>query len=337
MKKYFVASVLFYTILFSGFAFAQTPPKLFEAALSRSDAFEIAKSELQSTKERFERLQTDPLAIKPDLLEARVSNDLAIARLTAVKLDMRKTLTGEYFAWTEAQDALDYAKIKLEFAQANLNAAHARFKTGAITNVELKRIEAEMRGNEVDATNSLAGLAATSDALKARVGLLPDADQTAETTPRPQRAGLEASLENHVKLIAAKGTLERAKLDFEIKNNEFTANVEKNAAKTVVSDAERNLTDVRYNLKTIFAATWDAYQNTFNAIAPKERILQNAQDELKTQQQRLEKGLISKLVVQQAQVLLAQSVAVLNQTRHHFSLTVIDAATAVNLDLWVKN
>ncbi len=337
MKKQFFGLVLIYAIFSQSFAFAQTPPKLYEAALSRSDAFEIAKSELQSSQDRLERLQNDPLAIKPDLLEARVTKDVAVARLTAVKLEVRKTVTSEYFAWTEAEDALDFAKIKLEFAQVSLNAAQARFKTGAITSIELKRGEAETRSSEVDVTNTDTDFTASSDALKARIGYLPDAQQTPETTPRPQRATLEASLENHLKWIAAKGTLERVRLDFEIKNNEFTAIVEKNAAKTAVSDAERNLTDVRYNLKTIFAASWDAYQNSFNAIAPKERLVQNAQEEVKTQQQRLEKGLISRLTVQQAQVSLAQAVMVLNQTRHRFSLSVLNAANAVNLDLWVKN
>jgi hypothetical protein len=74
--------ILAFTFLLASFALAsstlaQAPSKLFALALERSVPYSLAKSELKSAGEKLERVKSDPLAIKPDLLEAQFGFDTA--------------------------------------------------------------------------------------------------------------------------------------------------------------------------------------------------------------------------------------------------------------------
>jgi outer membrane protein TolC len=76
------------------------------------------------------------------------------------------------------------------------------------------------------------------------------------------------------------------------------------------------------------------YQSAVSALTARERAVSLANDELKTQTQRLEQGLVSKLVVLQARVSLVQQQVSLEQGRQKFSLAVLELAILVNLDIW---
>ena len=116
----------------ASFALAQTPAKLVAQALERSVPYSLAKSELKTASEKLERVKSDPLAIKPELLEAQIGFDTARVNLTASNLEVRRNVSRDLFTWLEAKELLDVAKLKNSLAQANLNAAKVRFKSGAI-------------------------------------------------------------------------------------------------------------------------------------------------------------------------------------------------------------
>ena len=324
----------------ASFALAQAPNKLFALALERSVPYSLAKSEFKSAGEKLERLKSDPLAIKPDLLEAQFGLETARVGLTASNLEVRRNLSRELFAWLEAKDTLDLSKLKNGLAAANLNAARVRFKTGAINQIEVNRSEAEARSADTDQDNANADLEAAASTLRTRLGELPAANLpgnlTLEATPKPQRATLETGLENQPLVVKAKGGLDRAKLDLEIKDNEFSASVEIQAAKTAFTNAQRNLEDARSTAKSVLSAAWDAYTAAQKSIPVRERSASVAKEDLTAQQARFAKGLISKLTVLQAQITLESAQLALSQAQHRLALSVVELAASANLDLWVK-
>jgi outer membrane protein TolC len=315
---------------------AQTPPKLFEIATNRSAAYKVALSDLTQATTKLERVRNDPLAVKPELLNAQLELESAKANLTATGLELRRNLTREYNTWKEATQSLEVAKLRLQLSQGNLQAAQVRFKAGAINSVDLARAEADTRGAQVEVTNAESDLATAAANLRVRIGELPTPNAPAETTPKPDRKALEASLENHRSIVQARGVLERARLDVQIKDNDFTAPVEVQNARTVLENAERNLEDLRSNLKTALATTWDAYQAALSAVPIRERNVQVARDELAAQTQRFQKGLIPKLTLMGSQVQLETAQLALEQARNRVSLSILELAVTANLDLWAK-
>ncbi len=320
--------------VFSSVATAQVPEKWFVAALARSDGFAIALSEAQNAKIRLQRLKTDPLATKPLLLEASSGLELAEARVITARLEVRRGLNLDVFAWNSALNTLRLASVRFDFADASAKAAAARFKTGAITSVEFNRAEADVRAAQTEVSSAQAESLAATQVLKDRLGFTPDTKVLGDATPRPTRQVLERNLEFNVRVLEAKGILARAKLDFEIKDNEFSALVEINEARRVVLNAERNLAELRYATKSALTTRWEVYQSAVAALTARERAVSLASAELKTQMQRLEQGLVSKLVVLQARVSVAQQQVSLEQSQQRFALAVLELAVLVNLDIW---
>ncbi len=324
--------VLFFIVFNS--ALAQIPEKWFVVALVRSDTYAIALNEAQSAKGRLQRLKSDPLVTKPMLLEGSTALELSEARLIAARLEVRRGLFADVFAWSNALDTLEIASTKLGLADANAKAAQARFKVGAITSVEANRADAELRAAQNEISSAQAELAGTVVILRDRLGFMPDSKTPSEAVPRPTKQILERHLEFAVRIVDAKGMLARAKLDLEVKDNEFSAPVEISEAKRVVLKAERNLADARNATKATFTSRWEVYQSAVGALMARERAVQLARDELKTQTERLERGLVSKLVVLQARVTLVQQQAAFEQGRQRFAVSVLELALLVNLDVW---
>lgn len=329
-----VFSLLFSLFLLQSFAFAQVPDKWFSAALARSDGFAIAQNEAQNAKLRLQRLKTDPFITKPLLLEATTALELSEARVIAARLEVRRGLWQDAFSCTSTQDTLEVALAKLDLADTNAKAANARLKTGAITAAEFNRAEADLRASQSEVTSAQAEAAAASEVLKNRLGFVPDNKTPNQAIVRPSRQMLERNLEFGVRTIEAKGALARAKLDLEIKDNEYSALAEITEAKRVVANSERNLADIRNSSKAIFLTRWENYGSASSALTARDRAVALAKDELKTQNERLQRGLISKLVVLQARVNLAQQLAAFEQSRQRLALAVLELAVLVNLDIW---
>jgi outer membrane protein TolC len=77
-------------------------------------------------------------------LEASTALELADARVIAVRLEVRRGLNLDVFTWSSVLDSLRLATARFDLFDASAKAAGARFKTGAITSVELNRAEAEL-------------------------------------------------------------------------------------------------------------------------------------------------------------------------------------------------
>lgn len=101
-----------------------------------------------------------------------------------------------------------------------------------------------------------------------------------------------------------------------------------------MSNFERNLAEARVSTRTSLTSRWEAYQTAQSALTARERAVALAIDELKTQNERLGRGLVSKLVVLQARVTLLERQVVLQQARHRLAIGALDLAQLVNVDIW---
>jgi outer membrane protein TolC len=315
-------------------ALAQSTDKLLETALQRSVSYQLARSDLKAANEKNERIKSDPLTIKPELLEAQLGLESKTINLTATKLEVRKAMYQEVFAWLEAREALAISKLRTDLANANLNAATVRFKSGAINQLELNRNEGEAKNALIDQENAATDLEGAANAIKVRLGELPRLPFALEAMPKPQRTSFEVALAQHPRVVQARAQVDRGRLDLEIKDNEFSAPVDISNAKTNLLNAQQGLEDSKAQVKTAFSGAWDAYENSIKAVPVRERSRTVAKQELAAQQSRLSKGLVSKLAVQQAQIGFAQAELALMQAQGRLVMAVLGLASAANLEAW---
>jgi outer membrane protein TolC len=315
--------------------FAQVPEKWYLAALARSDSFAIAQNELQNARQKLARVKSDPLLTKPVLLELTTALELAEARLVASRLEVRRAVFTDVFAWQGAANVLELSNAKQDFAEANQKAAAARFKTGAATMVEVNRAEADWRAARSETTSAGAELVAALEVLQSRLGFKPDAKIPTDATPRPSKALLERNLDGALRVIEQKGNLARARLNLEIVDNEYSAAVDIAEARRAVSNTERNLAEARALTRSNLTNRWEGYQSALSVLITREQALGLAMDELKTQNERFARGLVSKLVVLQTRVGLLERQVLLHQSRQRVAFGVLELAQLVNLNLWI--
>jgi outer membrane protein TolC len=321
-------------LLISAFAIAQNSSNWMDTLIEQTSSYLSAKSSLEDAREKVSRLKTDTLATVLDLKSAESELTIAEATLVSARLNSRKTLLQNYFALFEASNTLKVAQLANTLAQGNLKVNQARFKGGAINAIDLAKSEGDARDAQQDLDDAETASENAQANFKQRYGALPDPKFSLEATPKPQRAQLESVLVLHPQILTAVASLERAKIDLGLKDNEFTAPIEIDAAKSMVSNAQRNLSETQQSVKTAFKLAWDATTSSSNSNAARGKALIIAQNEYAGQKARFDKGQISRLVLLQSQITLEKNQAAVNLGQHRYVVAVVDLAIAANVDLW---
>jgi outer membrane protein TolC len=321
-------------LLISAFAIAQNSSNWMDTLIEQTSSYLGAKSSLEDAREKVSRLKTDTLATVLDLKSAESDLAIAGANLVSARLNSRKTLLQNYFALFEASNTLKVAQLTNTLSQGNLKVNQARFKGGAINAIDLAKSEGDARDAQQDLDDAETASENAQANFKQRYGALPDPKFSLEATPKPQRAQLESALVLHPQILTAVASLERAKIDLGLKDNEFTAPVEIDAAKSMVSNAQRNLSETQQSVKTAFKLAWDATTSSSNSNAARGKALVIAQNEYAGQKARFDKGQISRLVLLQSQITLEKNQAAVNLGQHKYVIAVVDLAMAANVDLW---
>jgi outer membrane protein TolC len=321
-------------LLISAIAIAQNSSNWMDTLIEQTSSYLGAKSSLEDAREKVSRLKTDTLATVLDLKSAESDLAIAEANLVSARLNSRKTLLQNYFALFEASNTLKVAQLVNTLSQGNLRVNQARFKGGAINAIDLAKSEGEARDAQQDLDDAETASENAQANFKQRYGALPDPKVPLEATPKPQRTQLEAALTKHPQILTATASLERAKIDLGLKDNEFTAPLEIDAAKNMVSSAQRNFSEAQQTVKTAFKLAWDATTSSSNSNLARGKALAIAQNEYVGQKARFDKGQISRLVLLQSQITLEKNQAAVNLGQHRYVVAVVDLAIAANVDLW---
>ena len=137
-------------LLISTFAIAQNSINWLDTLIEQTSSYISAKSNLADAREKVSRLKTDTLATVLDLKAAETELIIADANLISARLNSRKIVLQNYFALSEATNALEVVKLANTLAQGNLKVNQARFKGGAINAIDLAKSEGDARDAQQD-------------------------------------------------------------------------------------------------------------------------------------------------------------------------------------------
>lgn len=291
-----------------------------------------ARTELASAQRDLSRIQSDPLALRLDILQAEQNVASKQEALERARLSHTFTVTQAFFNALETDESLASARLQLEIARATLKAQEIRFQAGAITQIDLSNAEndAVMAERSVSDAQNARNFAYSQ--LANYIGQMPSvlAAYNAET---PVLASLEEyqnqALLKNIQLNLLKRSLELAQVQLQIVDNDFSSRSQIESARDNLSNAQLNLADYQDNLGL-------SIESSYNSVISAQASYQNAVEALKTatndlnaQHTRLKAGSISPIAYQQSELAFAQKQAALSRSRHQLCLAFIRLEQAI--------
>lgn len=313
-------------------ALAVNTAPLYPTATQKSTSYQQAVSELQEAQSSLTRTQSDPIALKPELLGAKQRLDMAEASLVSQGLQVRQSLFADLQNLEVLQNQQETQSLSLQVAQLNAQAARAKFKAGAATQLDLNKAENDLEGAEKDLQAAKKQLQDAQERFKKRYGKTPDL--TGDENIKWTSEALQKAMENHPKLLKDAAALENAELQYLIKSSDLSPSIEVQQAKTTLDNAKGTLAETRKELQEGLEDALNQHQSAVDALTAKEKALKLAQSSYSTQNSRFQKGLISKLQLLQAELEVKNAEGAVLQAKNNLGKAAYGVLVAANHFPW---
>ncbi|WP_188998919.1 TolC family protein [Deinococcus roseus] len=313
-------------------AFAVNPAPLYPTALKQNASYQMGLTEVQEADRGLTRTQSDPVALKPDLLGAQQRLDQARASLINQSLMVRQHLVTDLQNLDSLQDQLLGQQISLEISQLQAQASRARLKAGAATQLDLAKAENDLDSAQKDLDSTRKQLQDAQERFKKRYGKTPDAsgDEKLSWTT----AQLQTALKSHPRALRDQATLENADLQYQIKSSDLSPAIEVDQARIALENARKTQAETLSDLQEALEDALSQHQIAQNSVTAKDRSLQIALANLTTQKARFQKGLISRLQVLQAELEVQNAQTALGQARNTALKAGYGVLLAANFASW---
>lgn len=311
---------------------AYATSELNSAAVTRSVSVNIAEAEMLQAQTALKRTQSDPLALKAELMSTQARLTQARASLITAQLNVRLLLAQDLAALTSAEWELKLATARFEANNVNLNAVQIRLKAGAATNIDLEKAQVDVRNAKAAIEQAKDALGKAQGDVKLRAGRLPA--QQLGATVQPVLSNLQAALAHHPRLLRAQATVDLRRHELAVKSTDLSSPVETLEARDSLNSALRLLEDTERELRTELANVWQSYQQATATLSNRQRSQAVSAENLRVQEGRFGKGLISRMMVLQARADFAQVEANVDAARAAVEIALVRLAVTANTTLW---
>ena len=316
MRRRFMVSRLFMCVLvlpalLATNAYALTLTQTLARTSTRSSVVN-AQTELRDAQANLKRVERDPLAVRTDTLQAEQRLALAKASLERARYAAAGDLTSAYTGVLGANAQVELARKSLDVSRRSLQVAKIRLENGSATRLDLDDAQASLDGAQnslraatdaqvlaLDNFTSVAGeKVAAGDLTEISAAALPDLP--------PLDAALK-SAERHPDLLSVKQQAALAQLGTDVLDPLYAAQAQIDTAESQRANAESASGDAQRNFRLQVRNLYAQAQNARATLRLNLSALENAQVRLRTQQQRLQGGLISQIEFDQAQLTTLQA------------------------------
>lgn len=311
---------------------AYATAELWGNALKRSVPVEIAQAELTQAKAEVAKVKGDPLALRVNLIKANARLTQAKANLVAAQLAVRQNLAQDLARLSSAEYTVNVSKTRLDIAAMNLKAAKIRVKAGAINRLDFEKAETRERNAHVSLSQAESDLTIARENLRRNAGTLPQKKLT--TFPKPQLATLQKALGTHPRQLRASSQVEINKYQLAVMSSDLTAPVEVRAAQNAVSSAQKNAEDIGRSLRNSLDQSWQNYRNALITLDSRQRSYNSAAENMRVQNGRFDKGLLSKAALLQSKEELQQAESQLDTARTSIETALTRLAVSANSNVW---
>ncbi len=272
-------------------------------ALSRASARPAAitaRLELINTESTLARTAGDPLALRPDLLQAEHAANLATVQLRQAELDALVDIASAYTALLEAREQVSLANAGVELATTGVNIAQIRVANGSATSLDLREAEVSLE-------NALAMLSAAQNGLSIATGNLEgmigssvapvDLDHVAPSllggVPPLDEVLLAAA--RTPELMQVEQGLELATLALEVLDPSYAAPASIEHARTQLDTTEQLVGEARRGFDLQARNLHLQAVNALRMLEVEREVHANASERVSIASERLEAGIIARI------------------------------------------
>ncbi|WP_425145832.1 TolC family protein [Deinococcus sp.] len=280
-----------------------TLPQAVASALTVGATVSDAQAGAVSAASTLKAVQADPSTLAASLLSAQQASALANANLLQARLTATQNAVNAFTTLYQTQAQIEQQRLQVQVNEKNLQVAQVKLSTKNGTALDVQNAQNTLESSRQSLANSQAQLAVSSQKLANVIGKA--GSYAAATPPAPPNVKLNTALSSsYPTLLQDQQAVDSAALSVKLADNEFTARVTLDQAKTKLASAQSDLSTLRKTLNTTLASAQSSaeaaqagYQTAIQAEA-------NAQASYKQDAVRLASGTISAVQLLQSQLTL---------------------------------
>ena len=323
-----------------GLAWAQ-PLEAFLARADRAVGVVTSGLERDDAERALGRTEADPLALRPELVQARQRAELNRALAREALYEAYVDVAAAYAQVREAELQLGLARAARDLAARGLEVARLRFERGSATALEVQAAETDLREAEQGVSAAGDGLALAKSNLEGITGLALAASEPLErerlaTLRVPGDEALVAAAERTPTVLQVGHALALAELQVELLDPSFAARSQIDQAALQRDQARAGAEEAQRGVTLLLRSR----ANTLASALERDRIAQEALSQAyereAIERRRLDAGLISELAFDQARLQTLQAEVRAVQAEHALVAAALQlqAATLVPLEGW---
>ncbi|MEJ2291529.1 MAG: TolC family protein [Deinococcales bacterium] len=309
-----------------------------QAAQSRPDAV-TKRLELLNDNNELVRVQSDPLALKMDLVKAQQKVALDRAQLEKAYDDALVTIAQAYTGVLEAREQVAIAAKGVDVAQASLDIAKIRRSNGSGTDLDVQDAQVSLDNANKNAQTAQKSLAIAVANLESLVGQKLDASNLdpipdAFLVAVPSSDEAIAALPRTPQLLQSEQGLVLARLGVEMLDPSYASASQIESAKTQLQTTEKLVTEAKRGLEIQAKNLVVQAQSAADSYRIEQDNLTNADQRLRFASDRLASGLIPKIQYQKAELDQLQAKLSALQARDGYvvALLQLQSGTQVKLE-----
>ncbi len=272
-------------------------------ALSKASARPAAISarlELINAESTLARTAGDPLALRPELIQAEQAASLAAVQLHQAELDALVDIASAYTALLEAREQVSLAVAGAELATTGVQIAQIRVANGSATSLDLREAEVSLENSLAMLSAAQNGLGIATGNLEGMIGIsvLPDdlepiAPSLLGSVPPLEEVLVAAA--STPELVQVEQGLELATLALEVLDPSYAAPASIENARTQLETTAQLVNEARRGLDLQARNLHLQAENALRMLEVEREAHANTSDRVSIAKERLEAGIIARI------------------------------------------
>jgi outer membrane protein, heavy metal efflux system len=303
-----------------------------EAFLARADAsvgVVTAMLERDDAERAATRTEADPLALRPDLLQARQRAELAAAEATHALFQAYADVARAFAQVREAELQVALAQAGQDLAQRGVEIARLRFERGSVTELDVQGAETDLLEAErgLQAARDGAALARTN--LAGVTGLAVDGTEPIDRARLagltvPDDATLEAAVDGVPNVMRLRHAVALASLGVELLDPSFAARAQIDQAETQRDQATAGLREARRGVSLQLRSLANGLHSAIEGDRIAQDAVRQAREREAIERRRLDAGLIAEIAFDQTVLQTMQAELQAVQAEHALVAAVLE-------------
>ncbi|GEM49970.1 TolC family protein [Deinococcus cellulosilyticus] len=317
MKK--MPKTLFVMMFLASGAFAQqyTLPEALKQ-VDKVGSVVLAKLEVEDAQANLTRTLSDPLLTRPTEIQARQRLKTAQVKYDDAVRQAQSQIVSAYTGVLEAQEQVTLAEKSTDVLEQALKIAQIRQKNGSGTALDVRDAERQLADAEKNVAAAKNGLSLSKQNLANLIGKFEKIGEQLSLPELPKSDAIAQIVERSPNTLQLLQAVELTQMQLDLLDPSYAAQTQIDSAKSSLTQAQQNLSDIRNSLKVQAQSLYDNLLSAQKGYQVAVKARENAREQLASQKKRLSGGLISPFDFMRAELTDMQAELSLVQARDNY-------------------